>query len=440
MDDQTYERDEELLEARRLRRMEMKRKRMIRNRLILGGAALVLLLLIVLIARGCGKKEETVQKPQVPAVTAPEPEPEPNKTESKTTKATLAAVGDIMVYASQAEDAKKEDGSYDFLPSLASVSTLLTASDLTVGNFEANFSGEPFSGFPDFSAPPSLADTLASLGFDILQTANTYSIQKGLSGLSGTVNTIRKAGMDTLGTYLSAEDKAEHQVVVRDVNGIKIAFIAFTKSVNNMTLPTGSDYAVDLLCTDYDTTYNSLNKDAINAAVSAAKAKDPDVIVAMLHWGSEFESSISPLQESAADLLISSGVDVILGTHPHIVGKMEFKDVKVGGKDKRVFIAYSLGNFLVGNERGQASNAPGSFESVVLNLEFTKENGETSITGCNYVPLYIMDNGADAINRYQVRNVYDVLDNNPSEEDRTRMEETIAHLKANTESDFDRGN
>lgn len=441
MADQTYERDEELLESRRLRRMELKRKRMIRNRIILGGAALALLLLIVLIARGCGKKEDTLPEPAVPAITPEVQKPEPAEPKpTQTTKATLSAVGDIMVYASQVEDAKKEDGSYDFLPSLASVSTLLTASDITVGNFEANFAAEPYAGFPNFSAPPSLADTLASLGFDVLQTANTYSIQGGLTGLSSTIRTIREAGMDTLGTYLSAADKEEHQVVVREANGIKIAFIAFTKSVNNMTLPTGSEYAVDLLCTDYDTTYNSLDRSAITAAVSAAKAEDPDIIVAMLHWGSEFESDISKPQQEAADLLIENGVDVILGSHPHIVGKMEFKDVKVNGKDKRVFIAYSLGNFLVGNERGQASNAPASFESVILNLEFTKENGETTISGCNYVPLYIMDNGEDVINRYQVRNVYDVLDNSPDDDTKALMEQAIAHLKADTESTFDRGN
>ncbi len=94
----------------------------------------------------------------------------------------------------------------------------------------------------------------------------------------------------------------------------------------------------------------------------------------------------------------------------------------------------------MGNERGQASNAPSSFESVILNLEFTKENGETTISGCNYVPLYIMDNGEDVINRYQVRNVYDVLDNSPDDDTKALMEQAIAHLKADTESTFDRGN
>ncbi len=440
MADDQFERDDKMLEERRLRRMERKRKRMIRNRLIMGGAALVLILLIVLIAKSCGKKEEP-KEPDIPV--EPPKQEEPVKTDpepAKTSKATLSAVGDIMVYESQIADARKDDGSYDFLPSLASVSTLLTASDLTVGNFEATFSGEPYEGFPNFKAPESLADTLAGIGFDVLQTANTYSIQGGLAGLSSTVSTIRKAGMDTLGTYLSDADREEHQVVLKEVNGIKIAFIAFTKSVNNLTLPPNSEYAVDLLCTDYDSTYNKLDSAALTAAVEKAKALKPDVIVAMLHWGSEFEKGISALQDSATALLIENGVDVILGSHPHIVGKMQMRNETVDGKEKKVFVAYSLGNFLTGNERGQKNNAPASFESVILNLEFTKEGNDTTISKANYVPLYIMDNGESAVNRYQVRNVYDVLDDNPNDATRELMENAIEHLKINTESSFDRGN
>ncbi len=440
MDDRDYERNAEQIEARRLRRMELKRKRMIRNRLILGGAALLLILLVVLIAKSCGKKDP-VQEPEAPEAPAnvEPPAVTADPTQSTPTKATLSAVGDIMVYESQVTDAKQEDGSYDFLHALASVSTLLTASDLTVGNFEANFAGEPYAGFPDFSAPPSLADTLSSLGFDILQTANTYSIQKGLTGLASTVDTIRNAGMDSLGTYLSAEDKAQNQVVIREVNGIRFAFLAFTKSVNNLTLPEGADYCVDLLCTDYNTTYSSLDRDAIVAAIDAAKAKEPDVIVAMLHWGSEFETGVSSLQEEAADLLIENGVDVILGSHPHIVGKMELRSVTVGSEEKQVFVAWSLGNFLVGNERGQANNAPSSFESVIVDLEFTKQDGKTTISGADYVPLYIVDNGEAAIGRYQVRNIYDILDDEPGEEIETQMHDAIEHLKERTESSFDRG-
>lgn len=435
MADQEYERDEQLLEARRLKRLELKRKRMIRKRITYGVIFLVLVIIIVVIFKACGSKTEDPPADNIGEVPTDQDTVTPP---SETSTATLSAVGDIMIYDTQLEDAKETDGTYNFLPSLAPVSTLLTASDVTVGNFEATFAGAPYSGYPAFSAPEALATTLAGLGFDILQTANTYSIQNGLSGLTGTINTIRNEGMNSLGTYLSADDKAQNQVVVKEVNGIKLAFIGFTKGVNNMTLPEGSDYCVDLLYTDYYTTYNTINRTGIQAALAAAKATEPDAIIAMVHWGSEYESVASSSQEDVADLLFEGGVDVILGSHSHIVGPMEKRTVTVDGEDKEVFVAYSLGNFLSAMER---DNQPQVKESVILNLEFTKDSGtgKTTISNIDYVPLYIFDNGETAVNRYEVRNVYDVLADSPDDATKALMDSTISHLASNTGSSFDRG-
>lgn len=433
MADQEYERDEQLLEARRLKRLELKRKRMIRKRITFGVLFLIIVILIVVIFKACGNDSETKPDDTLPSET--ENSQEDTVTPQSST-ATLAAVGDIMIYDSQLQDALQEDGTYNFLPSFAPVASLLTSADVTVGNFEANFAADPV-GRPDFRAPESLATTLSGLGFDILQTANTYSIQNGLSGLQSTINTIRSAGMNSLGTYLSADDKAENQVVVKEVNGIRMAFIGFTKGVNNLTLPEGSEYAVDLLYTDYATTYDSVDTTAINAAVAAAKATDPDVIIAMVHWGSEYETSVSSTQNQVTDLLIQGGVDVILGSHPHIVGPMEFKTVTVDGEEKHVFVAYSLGNFLAAMERDDQA---GLKEGIVLNLEFTKIGDKTTISNSGYRPVYLFDNGEDATDRYEIRPIYDVLNANPDDATRTLMEEALNTLDTNTGGNFDIGN
>lgn len=432
MADQEYERDEQLLEARRLKRLELKRKRMIRKRITFGVLFLIIVILIVVIFKSCGKDTEPADKD------TPSSETDNSQVETETPKsttATLAAVGDIMIYDSQLADALQDDGTYNFLPSFAPVATLLTGSDVTVGNFEANFAADPV-GKPDFRAPESLATTLSGIGFDILQTANTYSIQNGLAGLQSTVNTIHSAGMNSLGTYLSADDKAENQVVVKEVNGIRMAFIGFTKGVNNMTLPEGSEYAVDLLYTDYATTYEKVDTTAINAAVAAAKATDPDVIIAMVHWGSEYETSVSSTQTQITDLLIQGGVDVILGSHPHIVGPMEMKTVTVDGEEKNVFVAYSLGNFLAAMGR---EDQAGLNEGVVLNLEFTKTGDQTTISNAGYIPVYQFDNGENASNRYEVRPIYNVLSDNPDDTTKTLMESALSTLETNTGGNFDLG-
>lgn len=430
MADYEYERDEELLEARRLKRLELKRKRLMQKRIIYGAAFLVIVLLVVLIAKSCGKpkEEDPAVPPENPGVNEPDTPAPDNAT------ATLSAVGDIMVYDTQIADALQEDGTYNFLPSLAHVSSYLTASDITVGNFEANFAGAPYAGYPNFSAPEALATTLAGLNFKILQTANTYSIQNGLSGLNGTINTIRNQGMSTLGTYLSADDKDLNQVVIQEKNGIKIAFIGFTKGLNNMTLPEGSDYCVDLLYTDYSTNYSNIDTASIKASIEAAKALTPDVIVAMVHWGSEYESVASASQRSITDTLFANGVDVILGSHPHIVGPMEERTVTVDGREKNVFVAYSLGNFL------SAMDKDNTKESVILNLAFTKDSttGITTISSIDYVPLYIMDNGEAATNRFEVLDVYQVLADEPDEATKALMESTLTHLATNTASTYAR--
>ena len=434
------------LEERRKKREELRRKRRMQQRIIYAVAALVLILIIVLIARGCGKSDtgtadkaltdmsvseltarakelgvdltgiesdkdaiiaaiedfSNAQKPEQPDDTAVD-----LPLVDVTATATLSAVGDIMVYDPQIDDAKQADGSYDFTHCFTGVSELLSAADLTVGNLETNFCGGTYSGYPNFNAPEALASNLAAAGFDILQTANTYSIQNGLTGLASTYRYVTAAGMAPLGTYYSETQKQDNDgVLVREVNGIKFAFFAYTKGVNNMYLPDGSEYAVDVLYKDYYSNYTQIDTAAITASIDAAKATGADVIVAMVHWGSEYELEPSSSQEQIADLMFQNGVDVILGSHSHIVGPMEMRTVTTAdGTEKNVFIAYSLGNFL------SSMTADYTQDSVILNLEFSKDSeGRTTISNVNYVPVYIADNGEGSDSRYVLLDAYAEID------------------------------
>ena len=182
---QELERDEQLLEARRLKQLEQRRRRKVQQRIVLGVLLVILILSMVLIVRGC--KSRSAQQEQ-PGETADAQQNAPESvvpTEPDTT-VTIAAVGDIMMYDEQLDAARQDDGTYDFTSSFAAVSGSTVSADLTVGNLELNFCGEPYSGKP-VGAPESLAKTLSSIGFDVLQTANTYSIQNGLSGLQSTI-------------------------------------------------------------------------------------------------------------------------------------------------------------------------------------------------------------------------------------------------------------
>lgn len=311
----------------------------------------------------------------------------------------LSAVGDIMMSADQLQAVKKPDGSYDFAPVFSSVSADLLGADFAVGNLEGNFCGDPADA-ATHCYPTSLASSLQEIGFDILQTANTYSVENGLSGLQSTKATIEAAGMTALGTFVSSEERSSNGVFCVEKNGIRIAFVAFTKGVNNVRLPDGANYCVNLLYEDYDSNYSEINQADILACMSEAALLKPDVIIAMVHWGSEYSGKISKTQKEIENLLLQNGADVILGTHSHLVGKMEQRKITLpSGKEKQVFIAYSLGNFYCDSTSSDAQT------SLILNLEFTKYTNKTTIiSNATYTPVFIADNGKGAPVRYQVLN------------------------------------
>lgn len=439
MEYEEFERDEELLERRRLKRIEMKRRRKIQQRIIVGILAVLLILVVVLIGKGCSKDPEPKQDEQI---IEPPPVQEEPEVKEPDVKATLAAVGDIMMYNSQIKAGLQEDQTYDFSSVFEAIIPYTISADLTVGNLELNMLGAaPYMGdartAPYFNAPEILATNLSEIGFDILQTGNTYSIMNGMTGLKSTIDILNRNSIDHVGTH--ATDPAESAsggVVLRDVNGIKIAFIGFTKGVNSMTLPNNSKFAVDLLYTDYNTEFSQVDTTSILNRVDAAKNTGADVVVAMLHWGSEYDLSISKTQEEIRDLMFRNGVDVILGSHSHVVGPMEMLTVETAeGEEKECFVAYSLGNFLSDMTRDY------TMESVVLNLEFTKsgETGETTITDVSYTPLYILNRGEDADRQFEILPIRGAINSSLFEDYTDRMNAAIDNLKINTNSNYDSG-
>lgn len=322
--------------------------------------------------------------------------PEPVPGSEGYSVATVCAVGDIYLTDDMLADAKKSGEEYDFTAQLSGIVPALASADLTIGNFEGNFAAAPYSQ-AGASYPDALADALAVAGVDILQTANTCSIQNGISGMERTKAVIEAAGMTALGTYLNAEDRTENQVVLREVNGIRIAFVAFTKGLGGMGLPDNAASCVNLLFSDYTTNYSKIDTSGIVSVLEQAQRYDPDVIIAALHWGSEGISEVSATQERIAELMIQNGVDVILGTHSHRASELSRRTATVNGVQKDVVIAYGLGDF-------NAAAAGECNLSVMLNLEFTRDNatGEITISEVAHHPVAAVDRGEEATNRFVV--------------------------------------
>ena len=267
----------------------------------------------------------------------------------------------------------------DYAAAFLDVAHLFAHADLSVVNLEGGFYGTPY-GSQSASAPVSLAAALASAGVDFVQLANSYAIYDGIQGLAATISGVQQAGMSPLGAYATQQEaKAGKGYTIREVQGVKIALVAFTKGMaEGTTLLANSEGCVNLLYTDYDSTYKKVDTVGITKILNAIEKENPDITVAFLHWGSEKTDGISATQEQIRQLMTEKGVDAIIGTHPHYVQKMEL-DTQNG-----TFIAYSLGDFF-----GDAVTA-GSEYSVVLDLEITKDNdtGKTIISQFSYTPVF----------------------------------------------------
>lgn len=297
----------------------------------------------------------------------------PEVTTPATTTIHYVAAGDLNINA--ATVAAGGVG-YEYTNAFMDVAHLLAHADIASVNFEGNLAGEPYGS--SFSAPQSMAVALQRAGVDLVQLANSYSINRGLLGLVSSIDAIRAAGMEPLGVYATNQEFQQKKgYTIRNVQGIKMAFVAFTKGMDGMTLPDGSEDCVNVLYSDY-LSYQGINKEKITSVLNAVNKEKPDITIALLHWGSEYNNTVSKSQEEIVALMQEYGVDAIIGTHSHYVQKMTFDSVQ--GQ----FVAYSLGDFF--SSAGRA----GSEYSVILDLEITKDNrtGKAKITNYNYTPIF----------------------------------------------------
>lgn len=360
--------DPEEMKKRRALRQQQRQKKQQQNRksalkLAIAGVAVVLCAVLVFVIAGSGREKKPAEIQ--PSESQPRQEP---------TTITLTVAGDLNI----TENVVNAGGvNYDFTNAFLDVAHLLADGDITVINLEGNLCGAPYG--IDRSAPQGMMEALKRAGVDFVQLANSYSIYKGMDGLKSTISGVRQAGMTPLGVYTdTAAAKAGGGYTLCRVQGVKIAFVAFTKGMDGMALPAGNEGCVNILYEDYSTDYQKIDREQINRVLDAVAKEEPDVTVALLHWGSEYNDTVSKTQENICKLMQEKGVDAIIGTHSHYVQKMQFDPVA------GTFIAYSLGDFF-----GDAGRA-GSEYSVILNLEITKDNisGETKISDYNYTPIF----------------------------------------------------
>lgn len=301
----------------------------------------------------------------------------------------LTAIGDIMCHGPNYKAAYiSSTDSYDFSPFFKNISSYTSKADLTIGNLETTFAGKArgYSGYPTFNSPSELGQAIKDIGVDVLGTANNHCMDKGYSGLSSTLDVLDEMEFSHMGT--SRSDEEQNSILVRNVNGINIAFLAFTYGTNGITIPKDKSFCVNLI-----------DKDLILKQLESAKRMNVDMICVNMHWGVEYQTSPNSEQKDLADFLFKNGVDIIFGSHPHVLQPMEKRTVTLDdGSTKDCFVIYSLGNF-ISNQSDVNTQ-----DTIILNLQITKsgKDGKISIDSFDYIPVYCYNKGSSSKNRYEL--------------------------------------
>ena len=307
----------------------------------------------------------------MPAEKVPEPD----------TVATLCVAGDLVMHMpiiNEAYDSAAD--THDFTYLFEQVQPYFEQADYAVACLETTFNGPPYSGFPMFCAPDKLAADLKTVGLDLLSTSGNHSLDKWHSGLVRTLDVLDAAGMDHVGTYRTQAERDTVKVI--DVGGIRLALLAYTYGTNGM--PLGDyPYSVNVYTTDYLTDCSQVDYDRIAADLAQARQADADAIAVYMHWGQEYSRTPSEQQKLLADFLFENGATIVLGGHVHVPQPMELRALPDG---RTGFLCYCLGNFI------SNQHDPYTTLTAAVNLELTRdaETGAVTVSGCEYIPLYML--------------------------------------------------
>ncbi|MBR6395046.1 MAG: CapA family protein [Ruminococcus sp.] len=254
----------------------------------------------------------------------------------------VVAAGDNLIHYSvfkAAESYAQNGEKYDFKPIYENMKYIIESADIAVLNQETIISeSNPVRGADGgallFNSPPEVADAVIDLGFDVFTMANNHLLDFGESALEESINFWNKKAKENnltvLGAYLNEEDA--NNIRIREVNGVKVAFLAYAEHINGFSFSEGSPLRVVM---------NS-EEDVIERQIKEAKQKADAVIVAA-HWGVEDTHLVSEDRIELAKKMVNWGADVILGCHTHTAETMEWIPREDGTKG---FVYYSMGNFI----------------------------------------------------------------------------------------------
>jgi len=275
----------------------------------------------------------------------------------------LAFIGDVMQHLPQINAAKEQNGTYNYDSCFFFLANEIKYADFKVANLELTLAGAPYSGYPCFSAPDAIAEALKKAGFDLLSTVNNHSCDRGAKGVIRTLDVLDKLNLYHTGTYRHIAEQAFSKPLIVDVKGFRLAFLSYTYGTNGLPVV-------------YPTAVNLIDTVEIANDVKVAKKYNPDMIICLMHWGLEYQLKQNEEQKMLADFMTARGINLIIGSHPHVVQPMEAKKDSDGNITSAV--VYSLGNAV------SCQNYEHTDIGAVAHISLVKNASDTKIVDCKY--------------------------------------------------------
>ena len=321
-------------------------------------------------------------------------------------EASLLAAGDIMVYNAQLTaqyDASKAEYSFD--NNFQYVKDYIEKADYSIANLETTLTGNKvykYSSYPKFNSPDELADGLKYAGFDLLSTANNHAYDKGDLSIKNTLATLKEKDFDVVGTR---ENGSDNEFIVKNINNINVGITTYSYG----KITTSNKYLNDNKISDkYKDNVNIFDSSDVDEAfktisLTLEKMNDTDLQIVYLHWGDKYSKSENAFQSELAQKLCDAGVDVILGSHPHVIQPV--KSIKsTDGKNETV-IAYSLGNFLSNQTRDKFNQY--TEDGLMINIDISKKasDKEAKVTKVTCTPTWLNKYYNSSTSKY----VYEII-------------------------------
>lgn len=279
---------------------------------------------------------------------------------------TILFAGDAMQHQRQLDAARVTTGVYDYSTSFSNVAPWIQQADYAVVNLETTLATKGFTGYPCFCTPYSFADALKDAGFDLFLNANNHILDRRDAGVIRTLDYLDSIGVDHTGAYRNKAERTNTAPLIRDIKGIKTAFLNYTYCTNGLT---ANKVAIDLT-----------DRTLIRNDVKAARAAGAEIVIVIPHWGAEYRLLPDSWQKSLANYLMTLDIDMVIGGHPHVIQPMEFRTDANG---RRRLLVYSLGNFISGMRTTDTRGG------VVLMTHLSRdEHGKAKVDSAEYRPVY----------------------------------------------------